>query len=475
MVYFVVFCRKTRTLKGLNIMKLVLLSGGSGKRLWPLSNDSRSKQFLKVLKDSNGKLESMVQRVHRQIQTNYADKDIFIATSKNQVEMLQNQLGKDVTVLIEPERRDTFPAIALAATYLFSEVGVSLDEVVCVLPVDPYVEDGFFRKIEFLEHAILQSDAELALIGVKPTYPSEKYGYIVPRSSSVIQENYSAVSHFVEKPEVEHAKELISKNAYWNCGVFAFKLDKIINRLEKKGLPVTYHQLLEQYHSLIKTSFDYEVVEQTKNIIFIPYDGEWKDLGTWNTLTEEMESHVLGKGSICDKSHNTHLINELDIPVKVLGVTDAIIAVSPDGILISDKEESPKIKDAIKDIDQRIMYEERKWGYYRVLDFTKYETEEVLTRRIVINKGSHLSYQYHLKRKEVWTVLKGTAKVILDGKTLTLGAGSILEIQSGQKHGLLAIDDFEMIEVQIGSELMEEDIYRICLEWEEIETIKLSN
>jgi mannose-1-phosphate guanylyltransferase len=450
-------------------MKLILLSGGSGKRLWPLSNDSRSKQFLKVLKDEKGTMESMVQRVHRQISKFYTDKDIFIATSKNQLEMLENQLGKEVTVLVEPERRDTYPAIALAATYLYSEVGVSLDEVVCVLPVDPFVEDRFFDNLTMLENALNQSDAELALIGVKPTYPSEKYGYIVPKTLEN-QSGYAPVSHFVEKPNEELAIKLIEQDAYWNCGVFAFKLDKIISKLEQKGLPVSYRLLLEQYSTLIKTSFDYEVVEQTESIVFTPYDGEWKDLGTWNTLTEEMNFSVLGNGSLCEKSVNTHLINELDIPVKVLGIKDAIVAVSPDGILIADKEESPKVKDFIKDIDQRLMYEERKWGYYRVLDFTKYENEEVLTRRIVVIKDSNLSYQYHLKRKEIWTVLTGKAEVVLEGKVMTITPGSVLEIDYGVKHALRAIEDFEMIEVQIGSELIEEDIYRISFDWNEIET-----
>lgn len=453
-------------------MKLILLSGGSGKRLWPLSNDSRSKQFLKVLKDENGNMESMVQRVHKQISKYYSDLDIFIATSKNQVDMLENQLGKDVTVLVEPERRDTFPAIALAATYLYSEVGIDLNEVVCVLPVDPYVDDRFFDSLSMLEEALHQSDAELALIGVKPTYPSEKYGYIVPETLD-IKNGFAQVSHFVEKPKENFAKELINKNAYWNCGVFAFKLDKIISRLEQNGLPVSYKQLHKQYSTLNKTSFDYEVVEQTNSIVFTPYDGEWKDLGTWNTLTEEMKFSILGNGSLCQKSNNTHLINELDIPVRVLGIKDAIIAVSPDGILIADKEESPKVKEVIEDLSQRLMYEERKWGYYRVLDFTKYKNEEVLTRRIVIKKNSNLSYQYHLKRKEIWTVLTGTAEVVLDGKVHTITPGSVLEINYGVKHAVKALEDFEMIEVQIGSELIEEDIYRLSLEWKEIEKLKL--
>lgn len=450
-------------------MKIVMLSGGSGKRLWPLSNDSRSKQFLKVLRDDQGNLESMVQRVKRQISNFFPDKDIYIATSKSQVDMIENQLGKEVTVLVEPERRDTFPAIALAATYLYSVEGVSLDEVVCVLPVDPYVDERFFETMHRLEVAINESGSELALMGVKPTYPSEKYGYIVPSIDNEVKNPYYNVSHFVEKPNENMAKELIQQNAYWNCGVFAFKLDKIITKLESKGLPVTYDQLLKSYSTLNKTSFDYEIVEKTNEIVFVPFSGDWKDLGTWNTLTEEMKQPLIGRGYICENSKDTHLINELDIPVTILGLSNVVVAVSPDGILVSDKASSPKVKEAINGFEQIPMYEERRWGFYRVLDYTKKDNEEVLTRRIGINKGKNLSYQYHTKRKEIWTVMSGEGELVLDGVSSIIKMGDVITINPLVKHAVKAISDLEFIEVQLGTELTEEDIYRVCMTWEELE------
>lgn len=187
-------------------MKLVLLSGGSGKRLWPLSNDARSKQFLKVLESQNGELQSMVQRVWEQLgNVDLADSAV-IATSKSQVDMIQSQLGQEVSIIIEPMRRDTFPAIALASVYLYSIEGIRLDEVIAVLPVDPYVEDRFFHRVKDLEKTVLASGADLALIGVEPTYPSAKYGYIVPASKSS-DSDYLRVSHFTEKPNEEKAAE----------------------------------------------------------------------------------------------------------------------------------------------------------------------------------------------------------------------------------------------------------------------------
>lgn len=448
-------------------MKLILLSGGSGKRLWPLSNDARSKQFLKVLPNGE-ELESMVQRVWRQLKKTNLSQSTVIATSKSQVDMIKNQVGHKVPVIIEPERRDTFPAIALAATYLYSVKGVNLEEVVAVLPVDPYVDTSFFEKIEELEELLKKSGAELALIGATPTYPSSKYGYIVPFNKS--QNGYMEVKSFKEKPSESEAEKLINENALWNCGVFAFKLEYIISLLQSMKLPVDYSLMMEKYHELEKISFDYAVVEEAENIVVLPYNDTWKDLGTWNTLTEEMGSNIIGEGILSEDSINTHLINELDIPITVLGIKDAIVAASPDGILVSDKLASPKIKEILKDFDQRPMYEERRWGWYKVLDHTKFDEEqEVLTKRICVKAGSNLSYQKHFARSEVWTIIKGEGNFALNDEIVLVKSGDVLVIPVEAKHGIKAITDLEFIEVQTGSQLIEEDIVRIFMTWEEVE------
>ncbi|MED2185292.1 sugar phosphate nucleotidyltransferase [Bacillus wiedmannii] len=450
-------------------MKLILLSGGSGKRLWPLSNDSRSKQFLKVLKNENDEMQSMVQRVWGQLTSLGIENNAVIATSKSQVDMINSQLGNDVPIIIEPERRDTFPAIALAASYLYSKEHVDLDEVVGVLPVDPYVENSFFERLLDLEKALNSSNADLGLMGITPTYPSEKYGYIVPNVEESTQELIQ-VSHFKEKPATAEAEELLKQNALWNSGVFAFKLDKIISLLDQKGLPVQYDMLVQQYAILPKISFDYEVVEKTENIVALPYNGSWKDLGTWNTLTEEMGTSILGKGNMGIECEENHIINELDIPISVLGLSNIIVAASPDGILVSEKEASPRVKELVGDWDQRPMYEERRWGWYRVLDHTKYDDgNEVLTKRIGITASKNLSYQYHNNRSEVWTVVKGEGIFVLDEEIRVIRPGDVLEIQPGQKHAIKAVTDLEFIEVQSGSELIEEDIVRIYMQWNEIE------
>jgi len=297
--------------------------------------------------------------------------------------LLQNQLGNTVRLVVEPERRDTYPAIALAAAYLNSVERVPRDEVIIVLPVDPYVKDEFFQRVKDLESVLLDSDADLALIGVTPTYPSEKYGYIVPRKN---QEGYTymKVSHFREKPSEEQARELMVQQALWNCGVFAFKLGYVLSQLEQAGYPIDYLALKDAYPSLPKISFDYEVVEKAKHVLAIRYDGEWKDLGTWNTLTEEIATPIIGKGVLSEDCLETHLINELDIPIIVLGLSNVVIAASPDGILVTDKQASPRIKELVNGFNQRPMFEERRWGWYRVLDHINYENgQEVLTKRMV--------------------------------------------------------------------------------------------
>lgn len=451
-------------------MKLILLSGGSGKRLWPLSNEARSKQFLKVLRNNENDLQSMLQRVWGQLKKQGLTENTLIATSKTQVEMIQNQIGKEVPIIVEPERRDTFPAIALATSYLYSLKNVDRDEVVAVLPVDPYVEDDFFSKILNLEKVIKKYDSELALIGVKPTVPSEKYGYIIPDLKHS-NKDIIKVSHFKEKPKFEDSKLLIENQALWNCGVFAFKVDKIITLLEEKGLPVNYNDLSANYSMLPKISFDFEVVENTKNIHAVTYDGKWKDLGTWNTLTEEMGTNILGKANLSDDSANTHIINELDINISVLGLSNILVAASPDGILVSDKDASPRVKELVNELDQRPMYEERRWGWYRVLEHTKYnDSTEVLTKRIKITEGNNLSYQYHKYRQEVWTVVKGEGELFLNEEFRCIKSGDVVEIPVGIKHAVKAVTDLEIIEVQTGKLLVEEDNHRILMKWDEIES-----
>ncbi|WP_010270021.1 sugar phosphate nucleotidyltransferase [Paenibacillus senegalensis] len=459
-------------------MKLIMLSGGSGKRLWPLSNEVRSKQFLRILPAPDGDKESMLERIWRQLRQAGLSSDVHIATGKAQVDMVQSQLGSSVPLIIEPERKDTFPAIALAAVYLYSMRGVGLDEVITVFPGDPYVEDAFFREFKKLGQVLAESGADLALIGVQPTYPSEKYGYIVPDMSHA-RHNMAAssikVKRFTEKPCKAEASELLKQSALWNCGVFAFRLGYLIQLLIDARLPIQYEEMLKQYGAMEAISFDYKVVEQAQKVVVCPYDGCWKDLGTWNTLTEEMSDSTLGAVRMTEDSRNTHVINELGIPVVVLGISDAVIAASPDGILVSEKGASPRLKDMLSPDKQRPMYEERRWGYYHVLDSAVYpDGKKVMTKRVHLRTGQNFSYHYHNFRSEVWTVLSGEGHLIQDGHFRKVEAGDVVYIPAGSRHSLFALQTMEIVEVMRGTRLDEEDSVRLDLLWETIRQLSIS-
>jgi mannose-1-phosphate guanylyltransferase len=414
----------------------------------------------------------MVQRIWRQLGKAGLADSAYFATGKSQIDIIQNQLGNNVPLIVEPERRDTFPAISLAAVYLHSYRRVREDEVICVVPVDAFVEEDFFQKVKQLEYVINDSTANLALIGVCPTHASEQYGYIVPYINTKEKNNgsYLFVKKFAEKPEQERAKMLISKKALWNCGVFAFRLGYLINFLTERDIPINFEELLHQYPQLPRRSFDLEVAEKIQDIVVVPYEGNWGDLGTWDMLTSKIDTPVIGTGTVGDDSNNTHLINELDIPAVVLGVSNIVSVISPDGILIADKSKASSIKELIKHIEKRPMYEERRWGWYRVLDYNKLENgTEVLIKRLKLLAGKNLSYQMHLKRKEIWTIISGEGELVINGKFKRILPGDVIQIPVGTKHAARANSDLEFIEVQLGSELVEEDVVRFFMAWKEIE------
>lgn len=426
-------------------MNIVLLSGGSGKRLWPLSNDIRSKQFIKIFKTEDGEYESMVQRVYRQIRAVDSDATVTIATSKKQVSAINNQLGDGVGISVEPCRRDTFPAIALATAYLHDVQGVPENEAVVVCPVDPYVEREYFEALKELGRLASEGVANLTLMGIEPTYPSEKYGYIIPESGDAV----SRVSTFKEKPDASTAKEYIAKGALWNGGVFAYKISYLLEKAHELINFTDYNDLYAKYDTLEKISFDYAVVEKEKSIAVMRFSGEWKDLGTWNTLTEAMEEAVVGDAALNDTCENVNVINDLSIPILCMGLKNAVVAASPEGILVSDKEQSSYIKPYVDKLDQQVMFAEKSWGSFLVLDVA----DECLTIKVTLNPGHRMNYHSHEHRDEVWTVIAGSGRTVVDGTVRRVRPGDVISIIAGQKHTIIADSELQVVEVQLGSEI----------------------
>ena len=437
-------------------LNIILLSGGSGKRLWPLSNDIRSKQFIKIFKNTTDEYESMIQRVYRQLKVVDEEAKIIIAANKTQASIIHNQLGDKVKICVEPYRRDTFSAIALATAYLANVENVSLDEPVVVCPVDPYVENEYFKELKELSLQASKEEANLVLMGIEPTYPSEKYGYIIPQDKEVI----SSVLTFKEKPDSETAKDYISKGALWNGGVFAYKLKYVLNRVKELIGYSDYKSLLRNYAVLPNISFDYAIVEKEKSIQVMRFDGIWKDLGTWNTLTEAMDGYFIGDAKMNDNCSNVHILNELDMPILAIGLHDIVISASPEGILVSDKDQSSYIKPLVEDIQQQIRFAEKSWGSFKVIDVE----DNSLTIKVTLKSGHSMNYHSHERRDEVWVIINGKGTIVVDGKRKPVNVGDVITMQAGCKHTIIADTELKLIEVQIGKEISVSDKNKYDLE-----------
>ena len=416
-----------------------------------MSNDVRSKQFIKIFKkpeaaqqcnagEGNSSCireqdpdayaeniyESMLQRVFRQIRTVDPEASVTIATARSQVSAIRNQIGEEVGISVEPCRRDTFPAIVLAASYLRDIKGVPEEEAVVVCPVDPYVDDAYFTALQQLWELAQKGTANLVLMGIRPTYPSEKYGYIIPDTA----DNVSKVSTFKEKPDAATAQTYIDQGGLWNGGVFAFKLSYVLERAHQLIDFTDYADLYSKYDTLSKISFDYAVAEHEPDITVMRFDGGWKDLGTWNTLTEAM------------------------------GLKDVVISASPEGILVSDKEQSSYIKPFVDAINRQVMFAEKSWGSFRILDVE----ETSLTIKVTLNPGHRMNYHSHDRRNEVWTVISGQGRTIVDGMEQPVKAGDVITMEAGCRHTVIADTVLKLIEVQLGSHISVSDKHKYELE-----------
>lgn len=440
-------------------MNIVLLSGGSGKRLWPLSNDIRSKQFIKMLKNETNQVESMIQRIYRQIKTVMPEANITIATCQKQVAIIRNQLGKNVDVSVEPERKDTFPGIVLAVSYLYDVKKVSSDDVVMICPVDSYVNLSYFEKMKEMYYLTKmekeRQGTNLTLMGIEPTYPSEKYGYIIPQENT----NISFVKTFKEKPNMTEAKKYIDMGALWNSGVFAFKIGYLLEKAHNILNFIDYFDLYNNYSKCMKISFDYAVVEKEFSILVLRYCGSWKDIGTWNTLSEEMSEPTIGKATLDETCVNVNVINEIDIPILCMGLKNQIVVAAGDGVLVADKGRSSFIKSYVDRFHEQIRFVEKSWGKFYVLDVQS----NSLTIKIILTPGHRLHYHSHDKRDEVWTIIKGSGRTVIDGMEQEVQSGNVFIMKAGCKHTIIAETELHVLEIQLGKEISVEDKHRYNL------------
>ncbi|RRJ67274.1 hypothetical protein EHV15_33370 [Paenibacillus oralis] len=313
------------------MLKIILLCGGKGSRLWPLSYPGRTKPFIPLF-ESGGKKYSAIQRIWHQLQRSGLSRFACILIGPDQRKILLEQLGDSVPYLVEPSGRGTYPAIVYAAASLNSLN--QADEMFLVLPADFYVEDDFFDLLWKLEPSLIRSGAKLALIGTKPTGASERFGYIVTGAKDNSQRcEYMTVERFVEKPLQNEAMALVAQGGWWNCGAAAVTRSTLVHLLEQDGFELDSSMISRRFHELEQISFDYKVLQRTRDIIMLPFEGKWRDLGSWD-VWEQVRREQRGREMEERSGRKVTIINETELEVKVEGVDDVLVVVSTAGVLV---------------------------------------------------------------------------------------------------------------------------------------------
>ncbi|WP_379153634.1 sugar phosphate nucleotidyltransferase [Paenibacillus sp. sgz5001063] len=427
-------------------MHTIFLCGGSGQRLWPLSGRIRSKMFLDLLPAPDGGTESMIGRVCRQLEQAGLGQSALFVTHKDQLALTQRHTRGRYPVIGEPYKRGTFTAAALGALYLYSTGKAKPEDTLCVAPADMYADDGFFRLFHQFTDILAESQAELVLLGTRPAHPSDQYGYIVP--GKAVAKRYSPVVSFEEKPDTSVAKELIRHNALWNCGIFAFQLGFMLSHLQQMGLPTEPAAFTDLYPGLPVRSFDKEIAEHSNKSVVLKHEGEWLDLGSWGSLSGQLAQTVIGAGGMWGECRNTHIVNELDIPLHVIGVSGVVAVSGPEGILIARKEEANAIKEIIQDVTAESRYGETEWGSYTVLDRTPCGKGLVITLKLSLLPGQTMSEQLCGHSGTCWLILSGEGEFLLNGLATEAQPGGILTISRGDSYGITAFTAMKLMEIR---------------------------
>ena len=462
----------------------VLLSGGIGSRLWPISRELYPKQFISLADGENSLLQNTVLRLDG-LET--APSTIIVCHEEHRFLVAEQvrQLGLDsVTIIIEPESKGTAPAVALAAFEALKQFEDE-DPILLVLPVDHIINDkaSFHQAIE---KGKTQAElGKLVTFGVQPTSPATQFGYIRRGSNIDAIDNLYEVRDFVEKPDVETAKDLMSDdNCHWNSGMFMFRASSYHKKLEKYA-PDILDVCRESYVSVANDldfkrvhapsfsqcradSVDCAVLEHTKEAVVVALDSEWQEICEWSTLwdsgSKDDDGNVVNGDVVLDNVKNCYLSGESRL-VAALGVENLVVVETPDAILVANKDNVnsvPKIVEQLKKskrteaINHTCVY--RPWGSYESL----VSEARFQVKRIIVNPGATLSLQMHHHRAEHWTVVRGTALVTCGTKETLLREDESNYIPLGFKHRLKnpGVIPLELIEVQTGSYLGEDDIVR---------------
>ncbi len=452
----------------------LILAGGSGSRLWPLSRELYPKQLLNIQNT-----ESLLQSTFERLIDTIPASNIISMTGVKHLSNVKYQLSKiteNPVVLSEPISKNTAPAIALAAQYI--SVTSQEDPVILVVPSDHMIKDIKSFSKTVLEGEKIANKGYIVTFGIKPSYPETGYGYVNVTENKI--EGGVKVNKFVEKPNLELAEKYISEgNYYWNSGIFMFKASTLLNEL-KICSPNIYELLKNfdftksneipyiEFDKMPSISIDYAVMEKSDKIALVELKSDWNDLGSWKSIYDISIKDSDGNvkiGHVLDEGSKNSLMYSSSKLVATIGLEDIVLIETEDAILAckSDRtQDVKKIYDTLKKqndnthLVHKTVY--RPWGYYTVLA----EGKGFLTKMIQVNPGQKLSVQSHNHRSEHWVVLEGMAKVLLEGKEHILSPGHSIDIDVKEIHSLQNPykDVLKIVEVQKGDLLIEEDIVR---------------
>ena len=452
-------------------MKIVILAGGGGSRLFPLSRTCFPKQFLR-LEEGKSLIAQTVLRFLKFV----AAKDILIVTNDQYFYHIQNELAEcgaeDVQVIFEPVGRNTAPAIALAVKYCMDVLGCTENEVLLIAPADHVIKanDVFIKNMQTA--IMLAGNNKLVTLGIVPDRPETGYGYI---EAGIAVETAYEVRAFTEKPSLDLVQQyLAAGNYYWNAGIFVFNIGFILAELSRyqpeilQCMEGDYQKVIDGFSSMPDISFDYAVAEKSKDAVVVPLECYWNDIGSWDALYDVLEKDAFGnamKGDCLTIDCSNSLIIGRDRLIAGIGLDDLLLVETDDVIVVAKKGESQKVKDVVEELKRRgrkeadqhtVLY--RSWGSSALLG----EGPHYRMKKIFVKPGGRLSLQMHYHRSEHWIVIAGTAQVTMGDKVMMVHENESVFIPQTMKHRLENPGKIplEIIEVQNGNYVGEDDIVR---------------